>query len=248
MLETRVIPVLLLKDNGLVKTEKFKKYRYVGDPINAIRIFNEKEVDELILLDLEANNSGKINFNLIERITSECFMPLCYGGGIQDIDTIRKILALGVEKIALNTFALNNLSFLKSAIEEFGSSTIVLSIDIKKNILGKYEIYTNGGKKKHSRSLEEVLISIEQLKVGEVLINSIDKDGTQSGYDLKLIKKVSELITMPVVACGGAGSIEDFKLGKENGASALAAGSFFVFHGKFKAVLITYPERNKLKF
>lgn len=247
MLKPRVIPILLLQDNGLVKTTKFKNPKYIGDPINAIRIFNEKEVDELIFLDITITKSNKnINFDLISKIASECFMPLSYGGGVKDIDTIRRILKLGVEKICINSYMFENPSFVKEAVKLFGSSTIVASIDVKKNIFGKYEIWSHSGTKKVKWTFGEAIKLIEELGVGEILINSIDKDGCMLGYDCTLINRVSKSVSIPVVASGGAGTINDFKNAISNGASAVAAGSMFVLHGKHKAVLITYPNREDI--
>jgi len=247
MLKPRVIPVLLLQNDGLVKTTKFKDPKYIGDPINAIKIFNDKEVDELVFLDIEASKGKRsIDYELISNIASECFMPLCYGGGIKDIESIRKILQLGVEKIAINSYAFENPDLIKEAALLFGTSTIVISIDVKKNIFGKYEIWTNGGTKKIKTGLNEAILNMEQLGAGEILINSIDKDGTMLGYDCKLIEQVSKLVSIPVVAAGGAGKILDFKNAINSGASAVAAGSMFVFHGKHKAVLITYPSRKEI--
>jgi len=247
MLKPRVIPILLLQNDGLVKTTKFKDPKYVGDPINAIKIFNNKEVDELVFLDIEASGGKKnIDYQLISNIASECFMPLCYGGGIKDIESIRKILQLGVEKIAINSYAFENPDLIKEAALLFGTSTIVISIDVKKSLFGKYEIWTNGGTKKIKTGLNEAVLNFEKLGAGEILINSIDKDGTMLGYDCKLIEQVSKLVTIPVVAAGGAGKISDFTNAINNGASAVAAGSMFVFHGKHKAVLITYPSRKEI--
>lgn len=247
MLKPRVIPILLLQNDGLVKTTKFKDPRYVGDPINAIKIFNDKEVDELVFLDILASKGKKsIDYELISNIASECFMPLCYGGGIKDIESIRKILQLGVEKIAINSYAFENPNLIKEAALLFGTSTIVISIDVKKNLFGKYEIWTNGGTKKIKTGLNEAVLEMEQLGAGEILINSIDKDGTMIGYDCKLIEQVSKLVSIPVVAAGGAGKISDFTTAINSGASAVAAGSMFVFHGKHKAVLITYPSRKEI--
>ncbi|MFV8346792.1 AglZ/HisF2 family acetamidino modification protein [Flavobacterium sp. ZB4P13] len=247
MLKPRVIPILLLQNDGLVKTTKFKGAKYIGDPINAIRIFNDKEVDELIFLDILVSRGKKtIDYDLISKIASECFMPLCYGGGINDIDSIRRILRLGVEKICINSFAFENPKFVKEAVLLFGSSTIVISIDVKKNFFGKYEIWTNGGSKKLRIGLNDALLQMEKLGAGEILINSIDRDGTMLGYDCTLIEQVSKLVSIPVVASGGAGKVSDFSNAIESGASAVAAGSMFVFHGKHKAVLITYPNRKEI--
>lgn len=247
MLKHRVIPILLLQDDGLVKTTKFKNPKYVGDPINAIRIFNDKEVDELVFLDILASKDKRsINFELIAHLASECFMPLCYGGGIKDVDTIRKILRLGVEKVSLNTSAFEKPEFVREAVKLFGSSTIVISIDAKKNIWGNYEVWTNGGTKNLKIGPSEAAKKMEALGAGEILLNAIDKDGTMLGYDGKLIEQVSRQISLPLIAAGGAGKTSDFPAAVNHGASAVAAGSMFVFHGKHRAVLITYPDRKEL--
>ena len=249
MLKTRVIPSLLLKDRGLVKTVKFKNPKYVGDPINAVKIFNDKEVDELIFLDISATMTRRNpQFGLIEDIATECFMPFAYGGGIRNIDDAKQILKLGAEKIVINTYALENHSFIKKASEIFGCQSIVVSIDVKKNWMGKYLIYTHSGAKNINIDPLEFAKKVEKMGVGELFINSIDRDGTMQGYDLDIIKGIAETVDIPVIACGGAGKLQDFqdavKIGK---ASAVAAGSMFVFYGPHKAVLINYPSQEDLK-
>ncbi|WP_295234437.1 AglZ/HisF2 family acetamidino modification protein [Sediminibacterium sp.] len=247
MLKPRVIPVLLLRNQGLVKTVKFDKHVYVGDPINAIKIFNEKEVDELVFLDIDASKKGgKPNFSIIGQIATECFMPVCYGGGISDIESIRKILKLGIEKVSLNASAINSLDFIKSAVTTFGSSTIVISIDIKKSLLGKPLVFDHRTGKTLNKDLFDYIHELEKCGVGELLINSVDKDGTMSGYDIVLIEKISRQVNIPVIVCGGASNLSDFKSAIKVGASAVGAGSLFVFHGKHKAVLITYPNTEEL--
>jgi cyclase len=240
----RVIPILLLKNNGLYKTEKFKIPKYIGDPINAIKIFNDKEVDELIFLDITASKENKEpNLEMLKDIASECFMPLSYGGGVRSTDAIREILNVGVEKISINTEAVRNPKLIGDAAVIFGSSTIIVSIDVKKNMFGKYHVYINDGEEKTNMDPIYWAKEVERLGAGEILINSIDKDGTLQGYDYSLIKSVSSSVNIPVVAAGGAGSIADFvKAVKDSHASAVAAGAFFVYQGKHKAVLITYPE------
>ena len=249
MLKVRVIPCLLLKDAGLVKTIKFKNPKYVGDPINAVKIFNEKEVDELIFLDITATaEKRKPNFRLINNIASECFMPFGYGGGIRDLNDMRELFNLGVEKVIINTYAIENPSFVRSAAERFGSQSIVASIDVKKNLFGKYQVYTRGGKKAAKLDPVTFAVQMEEMGVGEIILTSIDRDGTMTGYDVDLIKKVSTSVGTPVVASGGAGKIEDFRDAvKLGGASAVAAGSYFVFRGKHRAVLITYFEVSDLE-
>ena len=244
----RVIPVLLFQKKGLVKTVKFKNPVYVGDPINAIRIFNEKEVDELIFLDIDASieNRGP-NVEIIKQFASECFMPVTYGGGIKSCDDIRKILKIGIEKVSLNTQAIINPGLIGEAVENFGSSTIVVSIDIKKNLFGKYQLYSRYGIKMPSIDFVSHIKKMEDYGVGEIFINSVDQDGLMNGMDISLIRKISENVSMPVVACGGAGNLSDIGSAIRDGkASAVAAGSMFVFHGKHKAVLITYPTRNEI--
>jgi len=248
MLRPRVIPVLLLKNTGLVKSVKFKNHRYVGDPINAIKIFNDKEVDELIFLDIDASkNNTPPNFELISQIASECFMPVCYGGGITKLDQIEKILKLGIEKIAINTQNLKDSNFIKKASNLFGSSTIVVSIDINKNFLGNYSIYSHSLKKNY-KNIFDFIKKIEDDGAGEILINSIYNDGIMKGYDFSLVKKISMNSKIPVIACGGASSIQDFRDVIKSNASAAAAGSFFVFHGPHKAVLISYPNEEELNY
>jgi cyclase len=249
MLKTRVIPCLLLKGQGLVKTVKFKNPKYVGDPMNAVKIFNEKEVDELALLDIDATVGGKRpQIKLISEIASECFMPLSYGGGLRHLDDLKTIFNLGVEKVVINSYAIENPAFVEEAAELYGSQSIVVAIDVKKNLSGDYGVFTQGGKRKTNLHPIEHAMEMERLGAGEIFLNSIDRDGTMDGYDIELIKKVTQSVSIPVIACGGAGKIEDFvEAVKKGGASAVAAGSMFVFHGKHRAVLITYPSIQELE-
>jgi cyclase len=242
-MNVRIIPCLLLKNQGLVKTIKFGKDTYIGDPINAIRIFNDKEVDELVFLDISATKEKRSpNMPYIQQLASECFMPFAYGGGVTCIDHIKKLNAIGVEKVIINTAAFSDIEFVINAVKEFGSSTIVISLDVKKDFFGKYHIYTHGGSKKYSKPLNEVFEMINHWQVGEVIINAMDRDGTMLGYDETLIKLATDTLDMPVVALGGAGKIEDFRSVIENtSVLAVAAGSMFVFYGPHKAVLINYP-------
>lgn len=248
-IQPRIIPVLLLKNNGLYKTTKFKDPKYIGDPINAIKIFNEKEVDEMVFLDIMASREGKHpNFEMLKDIASECFMPLCYGGGVKSVEMIREILNIGVEKVSINSQAVRDPSLINKAANFFGSSTIVVSIDVKKNFFGKYEVFINDGQEKTSLSPVDWAKEVESRGAGELMINSIDKDGTMSGYDFNLIKSITSQVSIPVIAVGGAASTNDFvKIVKESDASAAAAGSYFVFQGKHRAVLITYPSQKDLK-
>jgi cyclase len=249
MLKTRVIPCLLLKGQGLVKTIRFKDPKYVGDPINAVRIFNEKEVDELILLDIQATVDQKSpQMKPILEIASECFMPLCYGGGIRSLDDMRRILGLGVEKVAINTYAVENPNFVRNAADEFGSQSIVVAMDVKEQSSGKYEVFTHSGRVPAKLDPVEHAKKMEEMGCGEIFLNSIDRDGTRQGYDIALISQVSHAVSVPVIACGGAGKLSDFGDAVElGGASAVAAGSMFVLHGKHRAVLITYPSLQELK-
>lgn len=249
MLKTRVIPCLLLKNEGLVKTVKFKNPKYVGDPLNAVKIFNEKEVDELIFLDIGATiENRKPPVKLISQIATECFMPFCYGGGVSSVEDIAELFKLGVEKVAINTQAVENPSLIKRAADLFGSQSIVVSIDVKKNLFGKYRVFTHGGKKGSKLDPVEFAVQMQEIGAGELLVNSIDRDGTMTGYDLTLIKKVSEAVTVPVIACGGASDLDDFADAvKKGGASAVSAGSMFVFQGQYRSVLITYPAINELE-
>lgn len=249
MLMTRVIPVLLLKGSGLVKTVKFKVPKYVGDPRNAVKIFNEKEVDELVVLDIAATTEAhRPQFELIREIVSEAFMPVAYGGGIRTIEDARTILSLGVEKIVLNSFAVENPLFVRKASETFGAQSVVVSIDVKKCFFGKYEVYSNSGQRSGKHNPVSFARTMEEMGAGELVVQSIDRDGTMTGYDLDLIKAVSGAVKIPIIACGGAGTVDDLgKAVKEGGASAAAAGSLFVFHGRHRAVLISYPEQSTLK-
>ncbi len=249
MLTTRVIPCLLLKNSGLIKTVKFKDPKYVGDPINAVKIFNEKEVDELIFLDITATiENRKPYFKLISDIASECFMPFGYGGGIRDSNDVKKLFNLGIEKVIINSFAFENPSFIKEISAIFGSQSIIVSIDVKRNLLGKYEVFTNSGRKNTKLDPVKFAQHMENMGAGELFLNSIERDGTMQGYDIELIKKVSGSVKIPLIACGGAGKIEDFgEAIKKGGASGVAAGSMFVFYGKHRAVLISYPSIHELE-
>ena len=248
MLRTRVIPTLLLKDDGLVKTTKFKKPKYVGDPINAVKIFNDKEVDELIFLDITATpqNRGP-NFNLIKDIANEAFMPFGYGGGITKIEEIEELFFLGVEKIILNTSAYLNPNLITEAANIFGNQSIVVAIDVKRNLFGREYIYIYCGKKKIKVDPVEYAKKVELLGAGEIFLNSIDRDGTMLGYDLSLIQSITEAVEIPVIASGGAGSIDDFADAVKIGAGAVAAGAMFVFNGTHRAVLISYPNYEDLE-
>lgn len=248
MNKTRVIPVLLLRGKGLVKTVKFKDPKYIGDPINSVRIFNEKEVDELVFLDITATPEGRgPDFELLADIAGEAFMPMAYGGGIASLDQVQRVIALGFEKVVIDTAAYGAPQLIREAVAVYGSQSIVGCVDVRRTLLGRYELHSHAGKTRQSVGLVEHVSALEQLGVGEIIVNSVDRDGTQSGYDLKLLQKVSSAVSVPVVACGGASGLDDFVAAVEHGgASAVAAGSLFVFMGPHRAVLINYPDRAEL--
>jgi len=249
MLTKRVIPCLLLLDRGLVKTIRFKNPTYIGDPINAVKIFNEKEVDELIFLDITASKENrKPDLKMIAEIANEAFMPFCYGGGVDNIDTIKDLFRLGVEKVSLNTQAVLQPDLVKQAADIFGSQSVVVSIDVKKNMFGKKLVHILGGRK--NTGLEPVAFAqqMEKAGAGELMITSVDNDGAMHGYDIELLKSITGAVNIPVIAVGGAGVLDDFKKATtEGGASAAAAGSMFVYYGRQKGILINYPERKKLE-
>lgn len=249
MYRPRVIPVLLLQNNGLVKSVKFKNNTYIGDPLNAVRIYNDLKVDEIVLLDIDATKENRtISIDLVKEIGEEANMPFSVGGGIKDIETIQKITSAGAEKVILNSFAIENPNFVKQAAENFGSSTICVCIDYKKK-WRKEKVYINASKKNTGKDVIKTALEMQNAGAGEVIIQSIDRDGSMAGYDIEMIKKVSESVTIPVVALGGAGTKEDienvYKFGYANG---LAAGSFFVFKGTLRGVLIQYPEIKNYNF
>jgi len=249
MLSTRLIPVLLLSGRGLVKTFQFKRPVYIGDPLNAVKVFNDKEVDELIFLDIRASGKNLLpDYKLIEAIASECFMPVCYGGGISTTEQIKMILNLGIEKVSLNYQALCNPDLIKEAASIFGSQSIVVSIDVKKKINGIRKVYSYSSGKITSLDPLEFAQKMEKCGAGELLITSVDREGTMSGFDIDLMKDIVSNVNIPVIACGGAGELKHLQAVKEEtNVAALAAGSMFVFHGKHKAVLLNYPEQEELK-
>ncbi|WP_207680470.1 AglZ/HisF2 family acetamidino modification protein [Desulfonema magnum] len=246
MLRPRIIPCLLVKEKGLVKTVKFSKPKYVGDPINAVRIFNEKEVDELIVLDIDATVEKRApDMNMIRHLAAECRMPLCYGGGVKTSDQIQRIISLGVEKVAISSAALENPHLITEASATVGNQSLVVIMDVKRRFpSGKYEVRTRNGRNRTGKHPLEFAQEMEKLGAGEIVINSIDNDGTMKGYDLKLIRQIRDAVDVPVTALGGAGSVHDIgKLISECDVSGAAAGSLFVFKGPYKAVLINYPGR-----
>tara|TARA_B110000879_G_C11129535_1_gene495385 strand:+ start:647 stop:1414 length:768 start_codon:yes stop_codon:yes gene_type:complete len=251
MLRPRIIPSLLLHDKGLVKTVNFKSPKYIGDPINAVRIFNEKQVDELAFFDIDASILNKEpDYILIEKLANQSRMPLCYGGGVKTVEQAQKIFGLGIEKIALSSAVIKNPNLVTQIADRVGSQSVIVVLDIKKKIFGGYEIYTHNGKKSNGINPFKFANELEQLGAGEIIINSIDQDGIMKGYDMNLIDKIAESISIPLTVLGGAGSLTDIeKVIKKHGIIGVAAGSLFVFKGKYKAVLINYPtwdEKEKL--
>jgi cyclase len=233
----------LLRDGGLVKTVRFANPKYVGDPVNAVRIFNDKEVDEMAFLDIGATirNSGP-NFALLADIASEAFMPFAYGGGITTPNQAGRLFLLGVEKVVLNSALADNPRLMAEIVRMAGSSSVVAAIDVRRSLLGRYTVTTRSGSRDLGRDPVEYAKAMEQDGAGEILLTAIDRDGTQSGYDRELIRRVAGAVSIPVIACGGAGHLDHFREAVDDGASAVAAGSLFVFHGRHRAVLITYPE------
>lgn len=248
MFRPRVIPVLLLKNLGLVKSVQFKNHRYIGDPINAVKIFNDLKADELVFLDILASKEKRsISLDFVRNVGDEANMPFAVGGGIRTIQSIKQIINAGAEKVIINTFAAENPDFIKQASDVFGSSTIVASIDVKKKLFGKKQVYTLGGSNSIGLDPFSFARLMEEKGAGEIIINSIERDGIMAGYDLDLVREISKAVTIPVVAAGGAGIIEDFKKAvNESYASAVAAGSMFVYHGARRAVLINYPSSEEL--
>jgi len=245
---TRIIPCLLLKGCGLVKTVKFKNPKYVGDPINAVRIFNDKEVDELVFLDISASSEGRDPpYEVIRDIAGECFMPVSYGGGISTILQMKRILNSGVEKVVINSAVVRNPTLIRAAADCFGSQSIVVSIDAKKKWTGKYEVCTHAGMQGTGMDPVEWAHIVEHEGAGEIMLNAIDRDGTMAGFDDKLISNVSHALNIPVIAVGGAGHVEHFDSAVRAGASAVSAGSMFVFQGPHRAVLISYPITSEIR-
>tara|TARA_B100001121_G_C18579046_1_gene568754 strand:- start:184 stop:936 length:753 start_codon:yes stop_codon:yes gene_type:complete len=243
MLNKRIIPVLLLEDKSLIKTINFKNKIYIGDPLNTLKIFNEKFVDELIILDIKQNKlQSDLDFNFLGDLFSECFSPVTYGGGITNTHEADKILKLGAEKICLNTAVIKDKKIIKDFATNFGSQSIVVSVDVKKNFFNEYLIYNNQENKFEKKiKLDEYLHQLQDLGAGEILINSIDKDGNMKGMDLNLINKTKDIVKIPVIYCGGIGKFDDIKIAFQNDIAGVAGGSFFVFYGPKKAVLISYP-------
>lgn len=247
MLKTRVIPCLLMKNGGIYKTISFADPKYIGDPINTVRIFNEKEVDELILLDIEVSKKNhEPNYEQIQDIVSEAFMPIAYGGGITRLDQAQKIISLGIEKVIINTAAIKNIDLVREISEKIGSSSTVIAVDVNKNWLGRYCVYRSDLGKNTDVDLISYIQEAVSYGAGEIFVNAVYRDGTLKGYDLDLVRKICSSVDVPVISCGGAKDLEDFKGAAELGASGVAAGSLFVYIGKHRAVMINYPSQQTL--
>ena len=245
MLRTRVIPVLLLRNESLVKTVRFGKFTYVGDPCNTVRIFNELEVDELLFLDITATPEKRSpNLRVLSEIANECFMPLGYGGGVRSFETARSIFEIGFEKVAVNSFALEEPQFVTRLAEHFGNQSVVASIDVKKDLLGRYRVHCEAGKRNTGRNPVEWAQELEALGAGEILLTSIDREGTWEGFDIELVRSVAHAVTVPVIAHGGAANVKHIgSVVREGGASAVAVGSMVVFQKKGMGVLVNFPEK-----
>jgi imidazole glycerol-phosphate synthase subunit HisF len=248
MIKTRIIPCLQLVDQSLVKTVRFGKYGYIGDPINTVRIFNELEVDELCFLDIRATIQKRDpNLKILSEIANECFMPLSYGGGVRDIDTAKRILSIGFEKIVINSSAIDNPALITEIAKHFGNQSVIVSIDVKKSFFGNYSIYSHDGTRRTILDLVQWSKQTEELGAGELLITSMDRDGTWKGFDIELIRTISDAVSIPVIANGGAGSLDDIgkaiHLGK---ASAVALGSLVVYQQKEMGVLVNFPDKLEL--
>jgi imidazole glycerol-phosphate synthase subunit HisF len=243
MLRPRIIPCLLVKDKGLVKSKHFKDYRYLGDPMNAVRIYNEKEVDELTVLDIDATVLNREpDLKMIKHMAEECRMPLCYGGGIKTVKQAQQIFSLGVEKISISSAAINNPDLISEIAEKVGSQSVVVVLDVKKKLFGGYEVFINNGKTATGKNPFDLITRYQDLGAGEIVINNIDNDGVMKGYDMNLLEKARLASTLPLTALGGAGNLDDIgKLIKKFGIIGASAGSIFVYKGKLNGVLINYP-------
>ncbi len=242
MAVNRIIPVLLLKNKQLVKTVRFKGPVHIGDPINTVRILNDKNIPELLVLDIAATlHNREPDYNLISAIAGECSIPLIYGGGISTTDNAKKVFDCGVEKISLNSSAFFNPCIISEVAKIYGSQSVMVSMDVKQTSPGLYRVFTKNGSHNTGIGPKEYANQAAQNGCGEILLNSIDRDGTREGYDTDLIEQVSSNVNIPVIACGGAGCTEDLTIALKHGASAAAAGSLFFFNGKHRAVLISFP-------
>lgn len=248
MLQTRVIPALLLRDDALVKTVRFDKAGYIGDPVNTVRIFNELEVDELVFLDITATNENRTpNLRILREIADECFMPLGYGGGLNNFDIVQSIFGIGFEKVLLNSVLHTTPAFVTQVAEHFGNQAVVASIDVKKNFWGNYEVWSHAGKKNTKKNPVEWAAELEQLGAGEILLTSIDREGSWSGFDIQLTRKVADAVNIPIITHGGCGQLSHIKeVVKDGHASAVAIGSMVVYQQKGMGVLVNFPNKNEL--
>lgn len=248
MIQARVIPCLLLRGNGLVKTKKFKDAVYVGDPVNAMRIFSDKEADEIVILDIDASRERREpNYELIAEMAGEAFMPVAYGGGVRTLEQIRRLIRSGIEKVVINTLGTESTDTIRAAVELFGSQAIVGAVDVRRKLLGGYTVVAKSSTETTRLNFQQHLQNLVQAGVGELFINDVDRDGCMAGYDLNLVRQVAR-VPVPVVVCGGAGTLGHLREAVQDaGASAAAAGSMFVFHGKHRAVLINYPKNEELR-
>lgn len=247
MLRTRVMPCLLLEGDSLVKTVKFKRPCYIGDPINAVRIYNELEVDELIFLDILSSKDKKaINFEYLEEIAKECFMPFSYGGGVSTFKDAERLFKLGVEKVCINSAIYTNPNLVKEIVTAYGTQSVIAGIDVKKNFFGRYKVRSVSGTNNTGISPVEHAKYCQELGVGEILLNNIDKDGVMDGFDLDLITSVSKSVSIPVVSLGGAGELNDVLLAKNAGSSAIGLGSMAVYQNKNKGILINFPDSESI--
>lgn len=249
MLRTRIIPCLQLIDQSLVKTIKFEKYCYIGDPINTVRIFNELEVDELCFLDIRATiENREPNLRILSEIANECFMPLSFGGGIRDFEMVKRIFSIGYEKVVINSYAIENPEFVSKIAEHFGNQAVIGSIDIKKTLFGHFQVFTKDGTEKTKFDPVDWAMKLEDLGAGELLITSMDRDGTWEGYDMEILKKIAATVSIPVIANGGAGSIQHISdVVRKCNVSAVAVGSLVVYQKKGMGVLVNFPDKNELE-
>lgn len=246
-LRPRIIPVLSIQDGDLVKTIQFENPRYIGDPINTVKIFNDKGADELCILDITASKEKKIpNFRLLEEIANEAFMPLSYGGGLTTLDQVKKIIRMGYEKVIFNSSFFTNSKLISDTVDYLGSSGVVISLDVKKDLVGNYKFYLFDGTQRSNFSISDVINRLQELNVGEVILNSINHDGMMDGYDFGLLELFGQSINVPLILLGGAKDVNDFRNAKMKGADSVAASSMFIFYGLKKAVLISYPDANDL--
>jgi cyclase len=249
VLKIRIIPVLLLRGESLVKTVQFDKFGYIGDPANTCRIFNELEVDELAFLDITVSvENREPNLKILQEISNECFMPLSYGGGIRSVDSAERILGIGFEKVILNTYPFENPRIISETAKAFGSQSVIIAIDVKKSFWGKYEVFSLSGSVNQKKSPIEWAKEVENLGAGEILLTSIDREGTWKGFDIELVQQVADAVSIPVIAHGGAGNVGHIgDVVKKGHASAVALGSMVVYQAKGMGVLVNFPDKEELE-